>query len=97
MCVVPAFVQNTVDSLPQSTVTTVTTNDVLMSSLSTENFNVLTEITTISDFDMTDKADQFLTTDINQIIISSSVPTKMFKGDDLNFDKNDNFIGCIWW
>jgi len=89
MCVVPAFVQNTVDSLPQYTVTTVTTNDVLISSLSTENYNVLTEITTIPEFDTTDKADRFLTTEINQITISSSVPTKMFKGDDLNFNKND--------
>lgn len=89
MCVVPAFVQNTVDSLPQYTVTTVTTNDVLISSLSTENSNVLTEITTIPEFDTTDKADRLLTTEINQLIISSSVPTKMFKGDDLHFDKND--------
>jgi len=89
MCVVPAFVQNTVDSLPQYTVTTVTTNDVLISSLSTENSNVLTEITTTPEFYTTDKADKLLTTEINQLIISSSVPTKMFKGDDLHFDKKD--------
>lgn len=89
MCVVPAFVQNTVDSLPQYTVTTVTTNDVLISSLSTENSNVLNEITTIPEFDTTDKADRLLTTEINQLIISSLVPTKMFKGDDLHFDKNN--------
>jgi len=89
MCVVPAFVQNTVDSLPQYTVTTVTTNDVLISSLSTENSNVLTKITTTPEIDPTDKSDSLLTTEINKIIISSSVPTKMFKGDDLHFDKND--------
>lgn len=81
------FCTNTVDSLPQYTVTTTTTNDVLISSLRTEHTNELTETTTVSEFDITDRAEPFITTEINKII-SSSVPTKMFKGDDYNFIKN---------
>lgn len=82
------FCTNTVDSLPQYTVTTITTNDVLISSLRTEQTNELTEVTTVSEFNMTDKAEPFKPTEINKIIINFSLPTKMYKGDDYYSVKN---------
>lgn len=92
------FCTNTVDSLPQYTVTTTMTNDVLISNLRTEhNTNELTEITTVSEFDTTDKAEPSMTTE-NNIILGSSVPTKMFKGDDYSLIKNlsnEHFITTI--
>lgn len=81
------FCTNTVDSLPQFTITTVTNNNALIPSLRTEQTNMLTETTTVPEFDKTDKTEDIMTTEINQII-NYSVPTKMFKGDDFNFIKN---------
>lgn len=73
------FYTNTVDSLPQHTY--VTTNNVLISSVRTEQTNALTETTTISKLNDTAETERFTTTGINTIT-NSQVPTKMFKGDD---------------
>lgn len=82
------FCTNTVDSLPQYTITNTTTNDVLISSLRTEHTNVLTETTMVPESDITDKAELYTTTEINKIIVSSAGPIKMFKGDDSHFSNN---------
>lgn len=82
------FCTNTVDSLPQYTITNTTTNDVLISSLRTEHTNVLTETTMIPGSDITDKVELYTTTEINKIIVSSPGPIKMFKGDDSHFSNN---------
>lgn len=86
------FCTNTVDSLPQYTVTNVTTNDVLIFSLRTETAtNVLTETTVVPEFG--DSANERFTTTEIDATINSPVPTKMFKGDDFvenftAFDRN---------
>lgn len=55
-------------------------------------------MTTFSEFGNTNKAEQLTTTEISEMI-NSSVPTKMFKGDDHNFMNNfttdENIITTI--
>lgn len=92
------FYTNTVDSLPQHTFTYVTTNNVLISSVRTEQTNALTETTTISELNDSSEAERYTTTDINTIM-NSQVPTKMFKGDNdpaLFVDKNNTADESDW-